>query len=386
MAQSHRTRRSTRAADRAFSEIKVTWPPPGYLGRSVQMFGRSDFSMRIPEFELRNVRRFLFALALVSLDPLVLCFNLQSRINFKNWSTLFSILVLLSNFLSGALPKLFLIWIGTRRDLVGCKTRHYRLLFYASAFAIGAMLPIATGNYFHPSYIQHLEQNGIQFGYGWVLGDFLKLLIGVGVFLVVNFFLGIYICESQIPSQRTGQFSIASIFGFTALVATTLGLISFLSSPYAPATNYAIVHTTESREVILIDVLIEIVWALFNALSACFVLLAYTRKSLGKAFAIAFCLMFHAVALYFLFHVDNLVINWQNSDPSPATYQPIATVCFQSFYTVGTLCFTLAVVKHLGLNPFVPTCRRHILDRTNHSTEVAAYGFLTCESPPTATR
>lgn len=27
------TRRSTRAADQAFPEIEVTWPPPGYLGR-----------------------------------------------------------------------------------------------------------------------------------------------------------------------------------------------------------------------------------------------------------------------------------------------------------------------------------------------------------------
>ena len=34
-SQLRRTRRSTRAADRADSEIKGAWPPPGYLGRSI---------------------------------------------------------------------------------------------------------------------------------------------------------------------------------------------------------------------------------------------------------------------------------------------------------------------------------------------------------------
>lgn len=33
--KARRTRRSTRAADWADSEIKGSWPPPGYLGRSV---------------------------------------------------------------------------------------------------------------------------------------------------------------------------------------------------------------------------------------------------------------------------------------------------------------------------------------------------------------
>ena len=40
-----RTRRSTRAADRADSERKGCWPPPGYLGRSVRRSAHGHRSM-----------------------------------------------------------------------------------------------------------------------------------------------------------------------------------------------------------------------------------------------------------------------------------------------------------------------------------------------------